>query len=537
MKKIRKTKRLGYLFMATMLLVLTIGVTGIQTFAAGETWKKNNTGWWVETADGGYLKNQFFNDGNATYFLAPTGYMVTGWQRLSQGWYYFDSSGAMQRGWQFLNGKWYYLEPQSGKMLTGWQKLNGAWYFLEPSGAMQIGWVYDGNAWYYTNASGVMQTGWQQINNLWYFFQPNGVMAQNEWINGYWFSASGAWTYPYRAEWKSNRGGRWYEDSTGWCPKNTTVKIDGLLYTFDKNGYEVSSIPDVKLEAPKKLTAVYSPIISNKGVRGQISMHWFRDDAADIDEVNILFPDGRIHITAGYGGGTLGISPDYPGGVYTVKVRSKDYEPLDYSDWAIVTVTVPEGSSETPIDVPDPNKEGDNNSNTPSVPENNPNTPVSKPEEHVPSPILHTHSWDNGVVTKAATCEQEGLITYTCSCGEARVEVLPKTEHNFKPVWGESYEEVTPAYDEVITEGRWIKTEPYVVCGGCEEEFATVDDWWEHCCYYWSIDVYGHGHYVITDRYWSDEPYVIHYDAAYGYVHTLEGYQCTVCGKMKDAEK
>ena len=36
------------------------------------------------------------------------------------------------------------------------------------------------------------------------------------------------------------------------------------------------------------------------------------------------------------------------------------------------------------------------------------------------------HSWDSGVVTKEATEEEEGIMTYTCTvCGETRTESIP----------------------------------------------------------------------------------------------------------------
>ncbi|MBQ7370773.1 MAG: hypothetical protein IJW67_02620, partial [Blautia sp.] len=40
------------------------------------------------------------------------------------------------------------------------------------------------------------------------------------------------------------------------------------------------------------------------------------------------------------------------------------------------------------------------------------------------------HSWDDGVVTKKATCEEEGEKTYTCMVGgETRTEAIPATGH------------------------------------------------------------------------------------------------------------
>lgn len=43
------------------------------------------------------------------------------------------------------------------------------------------------------------------------------------------------------------------------------------------------------------------------------------------------------------------------------------------------------------------------------------------------------HSWDNGTVTKPATCKEEGILTVTCTdCGESKTEVIPKsTDHTF----------------------------------------------------------------------------------------------------------
>ena len=43
----------------------------------------------------------------------------------------------------------------------------------------------------------------------------------------------------------------------------------------------------------------------------------------------------------------------------------------------------------------------------------------------------HTHSWDSGKVTTAATCTSGGVRTYTCSCGETKTETIPATGHSF----------------------------------------------------------------------------------------------------------
>ncbi len=46
---------------------------------------------------------------------------------------------------------------------------------------------------------------------------------------------------------------------------------------------------------------------------------------------------------------------------------------------------------------------------------------------HAPS-SAHTHSWDNGKVTTAATCAKTGVRTYSCTgCGQTRTESIPAT--------------------------------------------------------------------------------------------------------------
>ena len=49
-------------------------------------------------------------------------------------------------------------------------------------------------------------------------------------------------------------------------------------------------------------------------------------------------------------------------------------------------------------------------------------TPTTTVEEHV-------HSWGEGVVTKEPTCTEAGARTYTCSCGETKVEDIEPLGH------------------------------------------------------------------------------------------------------------
>ncbi len=55
--------------------------------------------------------------------------------------------------------------------------------------------------------------------------------------------------------------------------------------------------------------------------------------------------------------------------------------------------------------------------------------PTSAPEVSQPAP--HSCTWDGGTVTTNATCNQEGVKTYRCSCGNTRTESIAKTSHNY----------------------------------------------------------------------------------------------------------
>ena len=72
-----------------------------------------------------------------------------------------------------------------------------------------------------------------------------------------------------------------------------------------------------------------------------------------------------------------------------------------------------------------------------------------------PVPTPHTHTWDNGVVSKEATCGAEGVMLYSCACGEKTLEsIAKKTEHT---------------YDSGVVSGA-TKTYTCTVCGDQKTE-------------------------------------------------------------------
>ena len=99
-------------------------------------------------------------------------------------------------------------------------------------------WKKDKNGWWFQDSSGwYPRNQWQKINGRWYYFKSDGYMAESEFCNGYWLDRSGAWTYIYRASWKKDSRGWRYVDTTGWYAKSATYVIDGIKCRFDAKGY------------------------------------------------------------------------------------------------------------------------------------------------------------------------------------------------------------------------------------------------------------------------------------------------------------
>lgn len=145
---------------------------------------------------------------------------------------------AQNNSWVKTSKGYIYKTTGSTIVANGWKKINGKWYYFDKSGYMQTGWLKDGSKWYYLNSGGDMATGWLKVGSTWYFFiKTSGAMAANEWREGYWLSASGAWKYKHKGSWHKNSKGWWFGDSSGWYAKSTSQKINGKVYKFNSAGY------------------------------------------------------------------------------------------------------------------------------------------------------------------------------------------------------------------------------------------------------------------------------------------------------------
>ena len=202
----------------------------------GETaqWKKDETGWKYQRADGSYVVNQWDQINGNWYHFDQNGYMETGWKKLNGSWYYLKSSGAMATYWEKVGSDWYYFDP-SGAMQVGWAKSGTIWYYLKPDGRMTANqWEQVSGNWYHFDTNGVMQTGWLKIGNIWYYLKPSGNMTANQWeqVSGNWyhFDANGM----MQTGWLQLGNTWYYLKSNGAMAVNEWVERD--RYYVDSNG-------------------------------------------------------------------------------------------------------------------------------------------------------------------------------------------------------------------------------------------------------------------------------------------------------------
>ncbi|SCW70609.1 Putative cell wall binding repeat-containing protein [Ruminococcaceae bacterium YRB3002] len=217
-------------------------------------WEKVSGKWYYVGTDGSRAIGFRKIDGT-WYYFNKSGMMLTGWQSINGEWYYFESTGAVRTGWKKISNKWYYFNSygkmatldteiegkyyyfgENGVMRTGWQKIDGFWYHFGSSGAADIGWKKIGKKWYYFycngemysertltqnrktyyfDSSGAMVTGWKKIQSFWHYFNSSGVMQFG---------------------WQRIKNKWYYFDYYGHMVEDTTLKIDGKYYTFNRNG-------------------------------------------------------------------------------------------------------------------------------------------------------------------------------------------------------------------------------------------------------------------------------------------------------------
>lgn len=242
------------------------------TSASSSKWVKSGSRYWykydAQTAKAkgkAYPRNEEVSINGKVYRFNSSGWMMTGWQKISGKWYYYGSKndGAKKVGWQKVSGKWYYMDPatsvmrtgrledfrtfsystwkyegpiyyltSSGAMKTGWSKESGKWYYYQPSGAMYVGtltWVKNGyylfdfdgamitgmhdvnkDKCYFDKSSGKMKTGWVKDSGKWYYFNNWGIMQKSKWVGNYYVGSDGVMaTNTWIGKYHVNSSGKW----------------------------------------------------------------------------------------------------------------------------------------------------------------------------------------------------------------------------------------------------------------------------------------------------------------------------------------
>jgi glucan-binding YG repeat protein len=199
-----------------------VPVTGVKTIDGKKyIFSKDGiryTGWYVKSGK--------------TYYFGSDGAMVTGSQKIDSKWYYFSSKGVMYTGWLTKSGNTYYFD-ENGVRASGKKVIDGNTYYFNSKGVMQIGWLTKSGKTYYFNTNGTMQFGWKKIDKKWYRFDKKGVM-----ITG-WVREERDYNVNY-----------YYMGEDGAMLVNTSIEINGIVYTFDKNGVCQSPVEGTGMDDP-----------------------------------------------------------------------------------------------------------------------------------------------------------------------------------------------------------------------------------------------------------------------------------------------
>ena len=59
-------------------------------------------------------------------------------------------------------------------------------------------------------------------------------------------------------------------------------------------------------------------------------------------------------------------------------------------------------------------------------------TSLSSQNSSLENSAEHKHIWGDGEITKMVECEADGEKTYTCECGEIKVEKISAIGHNYE---------------------------------------------------------------------------------------------------------
>ncbi len=227
-------------------------------------WRFLNDRWCYFIPGAGYrVTDSWWDIEGNKYCFDENGYIRTGFIGDEGGVRFCDSNGVMVTGWRYLDDCWCYFIPGAGYRVTdSWWTIDGKMYCFDENGHMRTGWIEGEEGVRYCGENGAMVTGWKEIDGFWYYFVPGtGYRATNiSWkIDGIEYNfdengqiATGWIDGPEGTRYISANGlaitgwkeidGFWYYfvPGSGYRVTNTTWNIDGIEYSFDKNGHIVT---------------------------------------------------------------------------------------------------------------------------------------------------------------------------------------------------------------------------------------------------------------------------------------------------------
>lgn len=199
--------------------------------------------------------------GNKYYYFGSTRGRVQekkGYQKVTVkgkyvGWFRFSGNGNHYTN-RMVGGR-YYLPD--GRMASGFRKVGSKYYFFERSSTKKYRgkmykktWVKYKNKYYYARPNGsLIENGWRRIGGQYYLFKNCVVQTNKDVVRDGTYGRLDSRGRFKEAGWvvfsNSSNKVKYMNPKTGKYVKNTKMKINGLYYYFDKNGYRRTDLTSI----------------------------------------------------------------------------------------------------------------------------------------------------------------------------------------------------------------------------------------------------------------------------------------------------